>query len=60
MRALRTMIYRAGSWGDRQHWELTIGRVSLSRWCGDRTCSSAADHPITVQLWNRAGSAASR
>lgn len=42
-------------WGDRWHWDITIGRLNVSRWC--RVTEGRATHPITVKLWNRVGSA---
>jgi hypothetical protein len=49
------------NYGDRRHWDLTIGRLNISRWC---TLPSRPEHPvrhpIRVALWNRAGSASTR
>jgi hypothetical protein len=52
------------TWGDKRHWELTLGRTCVSRWCPRAPCHLAgvADQPhrISVRRWNRSGSAARR
>jgi hypothetical protein len=56
-RAVRTHVYRYVTWGDTRHWELTIGRVKLSRWCSGAPCHlprTGDRHPVRVGLWHRA------
>ncbi len=49
------------SYGDRRHWDFTIGRMNVSRWCRvPNHLGGRVSHPITVKLWDRAGSASNR
>ena len=52
------------NYGDRNHWEVELGRFTLMRWCkGDGPpCKSPADHKgrghlIRVVVYRRTGSA---
>jgi hypothetical protein len=47
--------YRLGTWGDRKHWEVTIGRLNISRWCASAPCHlpgyERSRHWVSLRLW---------
>jgi hypothetical protein len=40
--------WQIGSWGDRKHWEVTIGDRNVCRWCAGSKCEGSR-HPIRVR-----------
>jgi len=54
---MRRWLYRFVTWGDRRHWELTIGRLSVDRWCEGAPCGLpngiSHRHPVGVRIWRR-------
>lgn len=57
----RLLVTRWWSYGDRRHWELTIGRMHLERWCPGAPCGlpgvGRERHWVRVRLWRRSWSA---
>lgn len=51
-------------WGDKRHWEITVGRTSMTRWCSGKLChlpgSAVRHHWVTVRRFNRSWSAGDR
>lgn len=54
--------WRSLAWGDRKHWDVTLGRLNVERWCSGSPCGPAphGHHWVRVRIWSRAWSAASR
>lgn len=52
-------ISRYVTWGDRRHWELTLGRLAVSRWCAGAPCghrgAEPGRHPLGARVWHRSG-----
>lgn len=60
---MRNRLYRYATWGDRKHWDVTVGRTNVSRWCSTSPCGGdrpTGRHRIRLRRWARSWSAADR
>jgi hypothetical protein len=54
-------MIRHATFSDRRHWEVSLGRIGLSRWCPGAPChllpTTHQRHWVRLTVYRRSGSA---